>query len=269
MRTKKLCGSLLVAMLALVICFSIVAVPTQNMTAEALMAGHARTGCTVEMNQHINDFTAGGALVWLLTLGRAGFVPVEGVKDIRDANGNVIEKWQLYRSVGVTRQEFAVASETVTPALLARVPVYSFELRAGSADGSSKVRGSYFNAGGGVNFTASVPIVGIKTWELEITAQYQKEMKHTTTTSQSRSVSYTVSNVTTPGTWVMYHVIEGYTYTLLRFTHQPVYAVRDVYDNKGKWIGTETYVDHHAWQHRATETIQTNVSEHFRIARIA
>lgn len=223
---------------------------TSTKTAYAAISGHSNDNCMVELEQYVNKNMT------------SDYQKIDGIQDYY-YNNEIVEKWQLIRTKTKKTQYFVVAEEIVTASNLTKN--YSFTLSAGSANGTTDIKGSMFNIGGGVGGAIKIFGMGI---ELAITGKYSKEMTTTTTNEQAKTVTFSVSNVNAPGVWRMYQVVEGYEYKLMRFTKQAVTMERPVYDAKGNHVGTESYIDHWAWKHSRTDTFQTNIGDYFTIVKV-
>lgn len=251
-KTKKsigLMGALFLLCAMALILLSTFISPAMN--ASAATSGHSNNNCTVEMNNYIKN-----------QLGD-NYSEVGTVKNRTDSNGKVIEKWQLIVTKQLQSYKYVVAYTNVSSTEVSRK--ISTTLKASSGSSNTSIRGSYFSAGGGVDVGVSIPIVDLEISE-EFLLMYNKDITTKSTTEQAQSISYTFTP-TSSGRYNLYQVIQGYEYKLIRFTSQPVYDTRDVYDSKGNYSGTETYVDHYAWQHYQTMTFSTNVSDYFTVGK--
>jgi hypothetical protein len=254
MKTKKIFFSTLAIVLMLsLLSFSLI-MPDAQSSASA--EGNPSEDI---MNQTIQQYGLG--IVLRILFGEGG-AKIDGVKDIYNDRGKLIEKWQLFRTSKLTAIAYPIVSSEVTKEFLVKAGGgCSFGLKAANSEGESAFRGTYYNTGAGLGWDLPVS-------SFEITAQYSKEMTMKTSKEYARSVSFEVSGVTVPGVWALEQVIEGYSYLLLRFTNQPVYEERDVYDSKGNYTGTEKYVSYWAWQLKEVVTFNTNVNEYFRLRKI-
>jgi hypothetical protein len=237
----------------LLLCFIVVSAMLLVFSKTVILASAATADSEVVMNTYIANNTP------------SNYQKIDGVKTVTYNESQ--EKWQLIRTKATTEQAFNLAQEVITSANI--VKGSSFTLAAGNSSSTSTMRGGYFNVAVGVGIEQSIPIEGTKILEAQVVAEYNREKVNTTTLEQARSVSFTVSNVQTTGTWALQQVITKYDYKLMRFKRTPHYATENVYDKNGKVTGTNQYIDYYEWTYYSATTYSSNQSEFFRIQKIA